>query len=123
ERFVVLGERPLIHAVAGKQLAAAGLVHDERTLAGIGSRRHREVGHVIADPAFAVPPHHRLACRPGSAVGAGTGAVVKNTTVSRPRPGPAQCLAGTVGVGVVASHHLVATIGPAAGKDPATAGG
>src|SRR5690554_4640417 len=123
ERFVVLREGPFVHAVTGEQLAAPGLVHDERTLTGIGSRGHREVGYVIADPTFTVPPYNCLACRPGRAIGTGTGAIVENATVGRPRPGPAQCLAGTVGVGVVTPHHLVATIGPATGKDPAAAGG
>ena len=120
ERFIVFGERPLVHLVDGEEPRHAFGIHDKRVHPGF--RRHigLVVRHVGAAPGFAVPPHQALFRIPGFALHVGRGTVVENPPVGRPGPGPALMLMHAIRIAVVAAGHLVARLGPAAAENPAT---
>src|SRR5690606_37065082 len=75
-----------------------------------------------AGPAFAVPPDEGLVRRPRRSVWSRRCAVIEHPAIHRPSPGPADGVAGSVGVRVVATRHHVAFLGPRARVDPAATG-
>src|SRR6266851_7133651 len=115
----MLREWAFHHLVAGEQTADTLGVHDERTDRVGGLRGRRIVGDVDADPPAAVPLNDRLGRVPGIAGQVGTGAVVENSPVGRPRPGPVRRNTLLARVRRIAPRHLVALLGVAAREDPA----
>ena len=115
----MLREWSLDHLVAGKQAPDALGVHDERTYPIGRLRRRRIVRHIDADPSCAVPFDERLVRIPWTSGKIGTGAIVENPPVRRPRPGPVRRNALLARVRRVTACHLVALLGIASREDPA----
>ncbi len=118
KRLVMGRERTVTHHAAAEQARGAFRIHDERTdLVRLGGRR--DVRHIITGP-FRTVPFDELAARiPRLAVEVGGGAVIENATICRPRPRPVEIGTCLVRIMVVAAGHIVASLGEAAGIDPA----
>ncbi len=119
ERFVMLRERPFRHRGAGEQAPDAFGIHDERTDSIGRFRGRRIVWHVDAGPACAIPLDHRLGLVPGFSGQVRTSAVVEDSPICRPGPGPVGRDTLLARVRGVAPRHLVTLLRKAAGKDPA----
>src|ERR1700722_3077425 len=88
---------PAAHSARGKAPRPSGRaqtpssplgIHDERSdaIGRLGGRR--VIGHVDAGPPLTVPFDDRLFRIPGLAVEVGARAIVENSPVGRPSPGP-----------------------------------
>ena len=115
-------ERAIDHHAPREQPSRSFRIHD------VGAdiarfRRRCDVGHVVAGPHRAVPLDQLALRIPGLAVDVRRGAVVEDAPVGRPGERPAEISAGIARVAGVAPGHHIALLGPAAGIDPAAAGG
>ena len=122
KRLVVFRERTFRHLIDSEQTPHPFRLHDKRpdVAAWCGSA---VVRNIHAAP-FRTVPLQQLTLRiPRVALRVSGRAVIEDTAVERPRPCPAQRIAQTRRVGVIAVGHLVAFRRPATGKDPAAAGG
>src|SRR5207249_4995180 len=118
--LVVLGEGT-IDKIRGPKLGDALRNHDE-SIEGARRRVGLEVWR-IADPPHAVPLNARSLGIPRPAAGIGAGAVVKNTAVHGPVPGPILVAAEARWVARVAAGHQVSGLGEAPAVKPVAARG
>ena len=115
-------ERTFRHLIESKQTTHAFGLHDERP--DVGARCGGTVVRNVHAAPFCAVPFQQLAFRiPWFSLWVRRGAVIQNAAVERPCPGPAQRITQPGRVGVIATCHLVTFRRPAAGEDPATAGG